>query len=57
MKNFAGFDDNSYFVENVKSVSARDDHTVVFELNQPNSRFHTKFLIQLAHLDHAQAYL
>lgn len=38
------FNDNSFFVENVKSVSAPDDHTVAFELNQPNSRFHTRFL-------------
>ena len=39
-----GFGDNTFFVENVKSVSAPDDYTVAFELNQPNSRFHTKFL-------------
>jgi peptide/nickel transport system substrate-binding protein len=39
-----GFNDYSFFVENVKSVSAPDDYTVAFELNQPNSRFHTKFL-------------
>ena len=44
LKNFEGFDANSFFVENVKSVSATDDHTVVFELNAPNSRFHTTFL-------------
>lgn len=41
---FDGFNDNSYFVENVKSVTAPDDHTVAFELNKPNSRFHTTFL-------------
>jgi len=41
---FSGFNDNSYFVGNVKSVSAPDDYTVAFELNEPNSRFHTKFL-------------
>ncbi len=41
---FEGFNANSYFVENVKSVSAVDDHTVAFELNIPNSRFHTTFL-------------
>ncbi|MFN2203396.1 MAG: ABC transporter substrate-binding protein, partial [Caldilineaceae bacterium] len=35
---------NSYFVENVKSVEAVDDHTVSFELNISNSRFHTTFL-------------
>jgi peptide/nickel transport system substrate-binding protein len=40
----SGFDANSYFVDNVKSVSAQDDHTVAFELNKPNSRFHTTFL-------------
>ncbi len=44
LMNFEGFDSNSYFVENVKSVSASDDYTVDFELNQPNSRFHTTFL-------------
>jgi peptide/nickel transport system substrate-binding protein len=40
----SGFGDNSFFVENVQSVSAADDHTVVFELNISNSRFHTRFL-------------
>lgn len=39
-----GFNDHGFFVDNVKSVSAADDYTVVFELNQANSRFHTKFL-------------
>lgn len=39
-----GFNDNSFFVENVKTVSAPDDYTVAFELNMPNSRFHTTFL-------------
>lgn len=39
-----GFNANSYFVEHVQSVSAPDDLTVVFELNHPNSRFHTNFL-------------
>ncbi|MFO7633191.1 MAG: ABC transporter substrate-binding protein, partial [Caldilinea sp.] len=39
-----GFSANSFFVENVKSVSALDDYTVAFELNHPNSRFHTTFL-------------
>lgn len=38
------FNAHNYMVENVKSVSAPDDYTVVFELNQPNSRFHTTFL-------------
>lgn len=41
---FEGFNDHSFFTDNVASVSASDDHTVVFELKQPNSRFHTKFL-------------
>jgi peptide/nickel transport system substrate-binding protein len=41
---FEGFNANSFFVENVKTVSAPDDHTVAFELNAPNSRFHTNFL-------------
>lgn len=44
LKKYDGFNANSFFVENVKSVSAPDDHTVVFELNAPNSRFHTTFL-------------
>jgi peptide/nickel transport system substrate-binding protein len=39
-----GFNDHSFFKDNVKSVTAKDDNTVVFELNQSNSRFHTKFL-------------
>jgi peptide/nickel transport system substrate-binding protein len=39
-----GFNANSYFVENVASVSAQDDLTVLFELTHPNSRFHTTFL-------------
>jgi len=39
-----GFNDHGYFVDNVASVSAPDDYTVVVELLQPNSRFHTKFL-------------
>jgi peptide/nickel transport system substrate-binding protein len=39
-----GFNDYGFFTDNVASVSAPDDYTVVFELTQPNSRFHTKFL-------------
>jgi len=35
---------NAFYKENLKSVSAPNDYTVVFELKQPNSRFHTKFL-------------
>jgi len=41
---YEGFNAHSFFVENVKRVYAPDDYTVVFELNQPNSRFHTTFL-------------
>ena len=41
---YDGFNDHSFFSDNVSSVSAPDDHTVVFELKQSNSRFHTKFL-------------
>jgi peptide/nickel transport system substrate-binding protein len=39
-----GFNNTPVFVDNVASVSAPDDHTVVFELKQSNSRFHTRFL-------------
>jgi peptide/nickel transport system substrate-binding protein len=39
-----GFNAHNFFVDNVASVSAPDDYTVVFELTQPNSRFHTTFL-------------
>lgn len=35
---------STYMIDNVKSVSAPDDYTVVFELKQSNSRFHTRFL-------------
>jgi len=41
---YEGFNDNTFFVENVASVTALDDYTVEFKLNQSNSRFHTKFL-------------
>ncbi len=44
LKKYEGFNANSFFVENLKSASAPDDYTVVFELNRPNSRFHTTFL-------------
>ncbi len=40
-----GLNAHTFFADNVASVSAPDDHTVVFELNQPNSRFHTTFWI------------
>ncbi|MFN2296939.1 MAG: ABC transporter substrate-binding protein, partial [Candidatus Promineifilaceae bacterium] len=39
-----GLNAHGYFVDNVASVSAPDDYTVVVELLQPNSRFHTTFL-------------
>jgi peptide/nickel transport system substrate-binding protein len=39
-----GLPAHSFYLENVASVTAVDDHTVEIELNQPNSRFHTKFL-------------
>jgi peptide/nickel transport system substrate-binding protein len=38
------FSAHNYFVDNVASVTAPDDYTVVFDLKQPNSRFHTTFL-------------
>lgn len=41
---YEGFNAHSFMVENVDTVSAPDDYTVVFELLQPNSRFHTTFL-------------
>jgi peptide/nickel transport system substrate-binding protein len=41
---YEGFNVHSYFVDNVASVTAEDDYTVKFVLNQPNSRFHTTFL-------------
>lgn len=41
---YEGLNAHNFFVDNVASVSAPDDYTVVFELKQPNSRFHTTFL-------------
>ena len=41
---YEGFNAHPLFVDNVASVSAPDDYTVVFELTKPNSRFHTTFL-------------
>ncbi len=35
---------HAFFVDNVDSVTAPDDYTVVFKLKQANSRFHTTFL-------------
>ena len=40
----SGFNAHTFFVDNVESVTALDDHTVEFVLKQPNSRFHTTFL-------------
>jgi peptide/nickel transport system substrate-binding protein len=44
MKATEGLGAHAFFVDNVASVTAPDDYTVVFELLQPNSRFHTTFL-------------
>lgn len=41
---YDGFGAHTFFVDNVASVTAEDDYTVKFVLNQPNSRFHTTFL-------------
>jgi len=41
---YDGFNDNSFFVDNVDTVTATDDYTVQFKLKQANSRFHTHFL-------------
>jgi peptide/nickel transport system substrate-binding protein len=41
---YEGFNAHNNLVDNVASVSAPDDYTVVFELTQSNSRFHTTFL-------------
>jgi len=41
---YEGFNAHTFFVDNVASVTAVDDYTVKFVLNQPNSRFHTTFL-------------
>ncbi len=38
------FNAHNFMVDNVASVTAPDDHTVVFKLKQANSRFHTNFL-------------
>ncbi len=44
LKQYDGFSAHSFMVDNVASVTAVDDYTVKFVLNQPNSRFHTTFL-------------
>ncbi|HRE26985.1 MAG TPA: ABC transporter substrate-binding protein, partial [Anaerolineales bacterium] len=44
LQKFDGLNGHSFFVDNVASVEAVDDHTVKFDLKQANSRFHTTFL-------------
>ncbi len=44
LQKFDGLNGHSFFVDNVASVTAVDEHTVKFELKQANSRFHTTFL-------------
>lgn len=44
LQKYEGFNAHTFFVDNVASVTAVDDHTVQFELKQANSRFHTTFL-------------
>jgi len=41
---YQGFNANSFFNDNVDSITAVDDYTVKFVLKQANSRFHTTFL-------------
>jgi peptide/nickel transport system substrate-binding protein len=44
LQKFDGFNDHTFFVDNVDSVKAVDENTVEFKLKQANSRFHTHFL-------------
>ncbi|MFW5849244.1 MAG: ABC transporter substrate-binding protein [Spirochaetota bacterium] len=44
LKDNEGFNNHAIMADSVANVRAEDDHTVVFELNAPNSRFHTNFL-------------
>src|ERR1043165_6260400 len=44
LQKYDGFNAHTFFVDNVDTVTAPDDYTVVFKLKQPNSRFHTTFL-------------
>ncbi|MBN2146414.1 MAG: ABC transporter substrate-binding protein [Anaerolineales bacterium] len=44
LKATEGLNAHSFMVENVASVSAPDEYTVVIDLLKPNSRFHTNFL-------------
>lgn len=39
-----GFNAHNFMNDNVEAVTAPDDYTVVVDLKQPNSRFHTNFL-------------
>ena len=39
-----GFNAHNFMADNVAKVSASDDYSVVFDLKQANSRFHTTFL-------------
>ena len=41
---YEGLNAHNFFVDNVASITAPDDYTVVFTLKQANSRFHTTFL-------------
>jgi peptide/nickel transport system substrate-binding protein len=43
-KEYTEMGPHNFMVDNVASVTAEDDYTVKFVLNQPNSRFHTNFL-------------
>ncbi len=43
-KQYEGFNNHTFFLDNVDSVTAVDDNTVKFVLKQANSRFHTTFL-------------
>jgi peptide/nickel transport system substrate-binding protein len=44
LRDTEGFNDYSFFNENVDTVTAPDDYTVEVTLKAPNSRFHTRFL-------------
>ena len=41
---YEGLNAHNFMADNVAAVTAPDDYTVVFELTQANSRFHTNFL-------------
>jgi peptide/nickel transport system substrate-binding protein len=44
LRDTEGLNGNAFMAENVAGVSAPDDYTVVIDLTQANSRFHTTFL-------------